>query len=144
MMRKILLLFAAAALALSLAGCGRYVSHYHAIGFVHSNESDSAFMSFYSFDGSMVFKLKNRNDSGGQLEASAKLESGSAAVYVDDNGTKRELCVVGAGDDVETAAVLSGRGTVYVIVETDGKCMNGDFRFDVSGETPLNETGESK
>ena len=130
-MKKILLLFAAAALALSLSGCDRYVSHYRAIAFVHANESDSAFMTFYSFDGRMVFKLKNRDDSGGRLEASAKLESGSAAVYVDDNGTKRELCTVRAGDEIETSAALSGRGTVYVIVETDGKCMNGDFRFGI-------------
>ena len=36
-----------------MAGCGKYTSKYKAVGFVHSNESSAAFMSFYSFDGKM-------------------------------------------------------------------------------------------
>lgn len=129
-MKKLFLLFLAAVLIVSFSGCGKYVSHYRAVGFAHSNESDSAFMSFYSFDGRMVFKLKNGNDADGRLKVSATLESGSAKVYADD-GTKTELCAVHAGDTIETTAALSGKGTVWVIVETSEKCMNGDFRFSV-------------
>ena len=47
---------------LSIAGCGKYTSKYKAVGFVHSNESSTAFMSFYSFDGKMVFKLKSTGE----------------------------------------------------------------------------------
>ncbi|MBR5620124.1 MAG: hypothetical protein IKW76_10345 [Clostridia bacterium] len=129
-MKKICLLFAAV-LLLTASGCGRYVSHYKAIGFAHSNASDSAFMSFYSFDGRMVFKLRCKNGSDGQLRYSAKLESGSAAVYYDDNGTKTALCTVAAGDALESSVGLSEKGTVYVIVETSEPCMNGDFSFAV-------------
>ena len=42
-----------------LFGCGKaYSSKYRAVAFVHSNEERSAYMSFSSLEGRMVFKLK--------------------------------------------------------------------------------------
>lgn len=78
-MKRIIPLLVSAAMLLCLSGCGRYSSSYKAIGFVHSNESNSAFMSFHSFEGRMVFKLKS--DGEGELKYSAKLEDGKASVY---------------------------------------------------------------
>ena len=129
-MKKITALILSAALLFPLAGCGRYVSHYKAVGFVHANQSDSAFMSFYSFDGRMVFKLKS--PAGAVLHYAAKLESGSAVVYYDDSGTKRELCTLHAADSVEPSDVPVEKGTLYIIVETDGACKNGEFQFDTA------------
>lgn len=129
-MKKITALILSAALLFPLAGCGRYVSHYKAVGFVHSNGTDSAYMSFYSFDGRMVFKLKSKADAA--LRYSAKLETGDAVVYYDVDGTKRELCAMRSGDAVEPIAIPIESGTVYIIVETNGSCTNGDFRFDVA------------
>ncbi len=129
-MKKVFALALALALALCLGGCSRYTSSYRAMGFVHSNSTSSAFMNFYTFEGRMVFKLTLLNDNGGRLEYSAKLESGSARVYY-DNGEKLELVSVNAGDEIASASGPLARGTVYVIVETDGKCQNGAFHFEL-------------
>ncbi len=114
-----------------LTGCGKYVSSYSAVGFVHSNTSGSASMSFYQFSGRMVFTLKNRDGSEGQLKVSAALESGSAAVYCDEDGTKKELFSLQAGDALESVFGPLTCKTVYIIVETSEKCRNGSLRFDM-------------
>ena len=128
-MKKAGLLLVAFILLLSLAGCGKYSSSYKAVAFVHSNESTSAFMIFYSFDGRMVFKLKSGGE--GDIGFSAKLESGSAEVYYDFYGTKQELFSVSGGDEIDSHGGYVEAGTVYVIVETNGECLNGEFRFDL-------------
>ena len=127
--KKILLFAVAAVLLISLTGCSGYTSSYKAVAFVHSNEPSSAFMSFYNFDGRMVFKMKSAE--GGQLNYSAKLESGSATVYYDSNGTKTFLFSIAGGEETDPGSIAVGAGTVYVLVETDGECGNGDFRFDL-------------
>jgi len=122
----------AAALMLALAmllcsfGCGGYTSKYMAVGFVHSNDSDSAHMSFYSFEGRMVFKLHTTRES--DIKYQAKLESGSATVYYDWAG-KQELFSVKGGEELDSRSGYVDNGTVYIIVETDGECMNGEFSF---------------
>ena len=134
MKKKIITLALAAALligALCMGGCSKYNSKYNAVGFVHSNTSKSAFMTFYSFDGTMAFKLKCGSESAGNIKYSAKLESGSITVYYDNDGTRTEWFSLSAGEEAEASVGPFGDGTVYVIVETDGKCMNGDLRFDV-------------
>ena len=55
-------LTAAIIMLLSLTGCSAYSSRYRAVGFVHSNESASSFMNFYTFDGRMVFKMKSSGE----------------------------------------------------------------------------------
>ena len=128
-MKRIVSLLLIALFALGLTGCAKYTSHYSAIAFVHSNEKDSAFMEFYHFEGTMVFTL--RGGSSINLHYSAKLETGSAAVYYDCGQGKTALLSVGAGDAFADALTLPESGTVYIIVETDGLCENGAFRFSV-------------
>ncbi len=129
-MRKILkIALPAVLLVLCLAGCGRYVSHYRATGFVHSNTSGSAYMTFSSFDGTMVFTLKSGE--GGRIQCRGALGSGSTVVYYDADGTKKALFAVqGDGSEEADLGSLPG-GKVYIIVETDGTCLDGDFRFAV-------------
>ena len=122
-MKKIVILLVSAMLALSLAGCGKYVSSYKALGFVHSNKSDSAYMSFASFEGRMVFKLKSSGE--GDLKYSARLESGSAVVYYDFYGDKQELFSISGGEEADSRGGYVEAGTVYIIVETDGSCQDG-------------------
>lgn len=86
-------------------------------------------MSFYSFDGRMVFKLKNAHH--GTLSCSASLETGSAAVYAVCGGEKTALFSISGGEKRDLCSEGLGNGSVYVIVETDGKCENGNFRFDL-------------
>ena len=128
-MKKILSLVVAVFMLLTLAGCSEYSSNYKAVGIVHLNETSSAFMSFYSFDGRIVFKLKSTGE--GDIKYSAKLESGSAKVYYDFYGTKTELFSISGGNEINSHNGYIEAGTVYVIVETDGKCQNGDFNFSV-------------
>ena len=126
-MKKTVILLVSAMLVLSLAGCGRYVSSYKALGFVHSNESASAYMSFHSFEGRMVFKLKSSGE--GDLKYTARLESGSAVVYYDYYGTRQELFSISGGEEADSHGGYVEAGTVTIIVETDGSCQNGEFRF---------------
>ena len=116
-------------LLLCLAGCSKYSSHYSAVMSVSSNTSNNAYMSFSSFKGTRAFKMNCKSGSEGVLEYSGKLEVGSATVYYDNGGSKTELFSIKGGEKVETSALKVNPGTVYVIVETDGKCEEGRFDF---------------
>lgn len=119
---------AALILALGLSGCGEYTSSYKAIAFIHSNEPKSAFMTFGEFEGRMVFRLNNRDGGAGSINYSAFLESGSADVMISIGGKESSLFSIGSGESISADAGV-GPGTVYIIVETEGKCVNGDLRF---------------
>ena len=129
-MKKICILLVSAILIVMLTGCGKYTSGSNAVGFVHSSDSDSAFMNFYSFKGRMVFKLKSSGE--GELKYTAKLESGNATVYYDFFGTKQELFSISSEEELDSHGGYVEAGTVYIIVETDGTCKNGEFRFSLS------------
>jgi len=113
-------------------GCVKYSSSYSAIASVRTNTSDTASYSFSSFKGRMVFKLKCKDGCSGQLSYSAKLDSGNLTVYVDHDGTKRELVSLKSGDNISSSVSGISKGTVYIIIETDGKCEEGSFRFDLN------------
>ncbi len=118
-----------AALTMLMAGCSPYSSHYSAIGFVNSNDSHSAYMSFYKFKGTMSFKM--RCDSDSTLIYSASLKSGDITVYYDVGNGKEVLLTVGSGDATDGVVPLNRSGKVYVIVESNGSCENGSFRFKI-------------
>lgn len=126
-MRKHLpiLLLVLVALAV-LVGCSKYVSHYSALMLVTEQSPKAGSISFSSFNGTKVFKLK----SDGHLNYSAKLGEGSATVYYDD-GTKVELFSIHGGQEIKPSSANVGSGTVYVFVQTDGRCKDGSFSFDV-------------
>ena len=128
-MKKILRLTMAVIIMVLLTGCGKYISSYKAIGFVHSNRSASAQMSFYSFEGRMVFRLKSKGE--GELKYTAELESGTATVYYDYSGNKSELFTINPGESLDSQGGYIEAGTVYVIVETNGKCKNGKIRISI-------------
>lgn len=130
-MKKRAAVIIALLIILCLSGCEKYVSHYSATAFVHSNGSDHAFMSFWKFEGRMVFRLKCENATENTLAYSAKLKTGSAAVYYDVGGTKTEWFSVADGDELQDTLDDLKPGTVYIIVETDGECETGDFDFKI-------------
>lgn len=133
-MRKTIIIAVCAlilAAALCFSGCGKYVSSYSAFGLVYSNTSGSAFMRFSSFDGTKAFSMECSEESGGRLSYSAKLGSGKAAVYIDNDGTKTELFSVSAGEEAVSGTHELIKGPVYIIVETDGKCVDGDLNFGI-------------
>lgn len=125
---KIFIAVVMTVLLVSLFGCNKYTSSYKAIGFVHTNTAKNASMSFVSFEGTMVFKLKCEGENE-KIQYSAKLDDGSAKVFYDCDGTKTELfCVNSDGEIVDIGGALT-KGTVYIIVETDGVLKDGRFEF---------------
>lgn len=119
-----------ALLVLAFSGCNKYTSSYKATAMVKTSSTKSASMSFSSFEGTMVFKLKCGSDDE-QISYSAKLENGSAKIYYDCNGTKTELLSVTGGDDVSGLAGELQKGTVYIIVETSETGKDGRFGFEI-------------
>ncbi len=133
MKKTLFTLFITVVMALSLltlSGCGKYTSHYKAVAFVHTNTTKKASMSFSSFEGTMVFKLKCESDDK-KINYSAKLENGSATVFYDCNGTKTELFSINSGNDITEIGGVLQKGTVYIIIETSEVAEDGCFNFEV-------------
>ena len=115
-------------LCFSFTGCSKYNSHGVATVIIQNNTSDKATVSFSSLHGTDVYKLKVK-DTSKVLKYSGKLDNGSATVYYDNDGTKKELFTVGADEKVDSSLETLEKGTLYIIIETDGKCEGGDFSF---------------
>ena len=131
-MKKVMLIMLAVVIyALCLAGCSPYTSKYNAFAFVHSNTSDSASMSFSEFEGTMVFKLECKGGADAKICYSTKLKGGSATIYYDHDGSKQKLTSAVEGEQNKGSAKGLKNGTVYVIVETNKKCENGEFSFEI-------------
>lgn len=133
-LRRPAALLLAAALLLSLFclnGCGDYKSKFFAVGFVHSNEPASAFMTFHSFEGTYVFRMKCRDDAA-HLQCDAKLETGELTVSCVSGGEKTALFTLRGGEETRDAQFALANGTVLVLVETNGRCENGDLTFAIA------------
>lgn len=136
-MRKIVL-FAAVCIMIvgSLSGCNvsKYTSHWNAVAFVHSNTFQNANMSFSSFEGTIVYELRCKGEEE-MLHYSSTLESGSADVFYDNNGEKVLMFSVKGGSDADGFVGDLQKGKIYIIVETTEKCTEGQFRFEIIGES---------
>ena len=115
---------------LCLTGCAKYISSWSATMYVHSNTSHSTYMNFGTLNGTEVQTLKCKEETG-TLKYSAKLDTGSATVYIDYDGEKKELFKIGAGEEIEDSFDGLKEGKIYIIVETDGKCEEGKFEFEI-------------
>ena len=137
--RRIMLAALVLAAVMGLTACGApYTSHYSATVLIQSNKSDSAWVSFSSLKGTIVYKLKVR-DEDEFLRYYGKLGEGSITVYYDNEGTKEEWFSLQGGENVEGKLEKPGKGKVYIIVETDGKCKDGKLDFIVEGPTSADE-----
>lgn len=112
-----------------LTSCSIYSSHYSATMLVQSNTSQRASVSFSTLDGRMVFKMKSKADSAGLMNFTASLGEGHLTVKVDCPQAKADLLDLFSGDSYSGQLDDIGAGTVYVIIETDGKCHDGNFNF---------------
>lgn len=130
MKRKILVLIVAVMMGVLLTGCSRYTSSYKATILVTTNYSGEASMSFSTFSGTKVFKIKSGNDEN-VLKCHASLSEGSATVYYDYDGTKRELCTLNSGEEFDENIEIDSNSTIYIIVETNGTAEEGRFEFEV-------------
>lgn len=129
MKKNIVIILAAVLLCLAcLSGCRGYVSHYNAFGLVTNNTSRSAYVKFGSLSGTLTFQLK-AEEGDGTIVYSGSLGSGSISVYYDCGGVKELLFKANAGETVDSEGGRIVPGTVCLVVETEGTCRNGEFRF---------------
>ena len=117
-----------------LSGCGEYVKKYSATILITSCYGDEASMEFDTFKGSYNFKLKRDSEAKHTLDLEASLAEGEMNIYVGINGEKELLLTVKGGESYDETITLNDKynneKTIYVILESTGKCVNGDFEFE--------------
>lgn len=115
----------------TLSACGnKYVSHYSATLMVRTNTSNKASVSFDTFSGTYVMKLKNSGNEEAFINYNATLEEGNIKVYYDFNDEKLNLFEIGTDGSFEgKTETFTGNKTIYIIIESEGKSNAGSFSF---------------
>ncbi len=117
-----------------LCGCGGYVNNYSATILITSCEGDEASMEFDSFKGTYNFKLRRDGSAEHTLNFEASLAEGVMNVYIGVDGEKELLRTVKGGESYDEIITLNEKydneKTVYIILETVGKSVDGDFEFE--------------
>ena len=120
-------------LALLCSCCG-YVKSYAATILITSCRGDEASMEFDTFKGTYNFKLRRDGAAEHTLDLEASLAEGEMKVYIGVDGEKELLCTVKGGESYDETITLDDKydneKAIYVILESTGKCVDGDFEFD--------------
>lgn len=118
-------------LCLTLSSCGtKYVSNYSATMMVKQNTSNKASVSFSSFSGTYVMRLETNGTDEVYITYEATLGEGNIKVYYDYNDEKLNLFEIETDGSVkEKTEPFTGEKTIYIIIESDGKCKDGNFSF---------------
>ena len=118
----------------TLCGCGGYVKSYSATILITSSHGDEASMKFDTFKGSYNFKLKRDGAAEHTLDLDASLGEGEMNVYIGVGGEKELLLTVKGGESYDETITLAEKydteKTIYIILESVGKCIDGDFEFE--------------
>ncbi len=124
-------------LALTLAllcSCGGYIKSYSATILITSCQGDEASMEFHTFKGTYNFKLRRDGDAEHTLDLEASLGEGEMNVYIGVDGEKELLRTVKGGESYDEVITLHDKyddeKAIYVILESTGKCVDGDFEFE--------------
>ena len=131
-MKRILLCLLCVILVFSVTSCD-YVSSYKALMFVREERGDHGSISFSSFEGRYVMKLKMSGvGQEGSIHCKASLEEGEINVYYDALGVKEFLFNLKAGESIdERRGYFESGKTVYIIVETIGSAKEGKVEIDL-------------
>ena len=117
-----------------LCSCGGYVKSYYATILITSGYGDEASMKFDTFKGTYNFKLKRDNTAEHTLGLDANLGEGEMNVYIGVGGEKELLLTVKGGESYDETITLAkeydNEKTIYIILESVGKCIDGDFEFE--------------
>lgn len=117
-----------------LCSCGGYVNSYSATILITSRHGNEGSMEFHTFKGSYNFKLRGDGTAERTLDFEAGLAEGEMNVYIGVDGEKELLLTVKGGEFYDETITLDDKydneKTVYVILETAGKCVDGDFSFE--------------
>ena len=114
-----------------LTGCDVETSGFKATTYVQTNTSTSAHMKFGSLEGGDDFTLKAKGNSPKKLKYTGKLGSGSATVYYETDGEKKELFTIKGGEKVDSSAGEFTDTTIKLYFETNEKCKDGKFTFEL-------------
>ena len=117
-----------------LCSCGVYVKNYSATILITSCHGDEASMEFDTFKGTYNFKLRRDGAHENTLDLDASLKEGEVNIYIGANGEKDLLLTVKGGESYDKTITLDDKyrdeKRVYVIIESNGKCIDGDFEFE--------------
>ena len=117
-----------------LCSCGGYVKSYSATILITSCQGDEASMRFDTFKGTQNFKLRRDGASEHTLDLEASLAEGEMHVYIGVDGEKELLRTVQGGESYDETISLDDKyddkKTIYVILESTGKCVDGEFEFE--------------
>lgn len=133
-MRKICIALALIVLLSVISGCSGYVRSYSATILITACFGDEASMEFDTFKGTYPFKLRSDGAAEHTLDFEASLAEGEINVYIGVDGEKELLRTVKGGEFYDETIVLDEKydneKTVYIILESTGKCKDGDFEFE--------------
>ena len=133
-MKRICLLLVLVLAFSLLCGCNGYVKNYSATILLTSCWGDEASMEFETFRGTYHFKLKRDGATEHALDLDAELAEGEMNIYIGVDGEKELLLTVKGGESYDEIITLDAKyddkKTIYVILESTGKCVDGDFEFE--------------
>ena len=133
-MKKVCFVLAMILTLAILCGCSGYVKSYSATILITSCQGDEASMEFDTFNGTYNFKLKRDGSSEHTLDMEASLAKGEMNVYIGISGEKELLRTVKGGESYDETITLDSKydteKAIYVILESTGKCMDGEFEFE--------------
>ena len=117
-----------------LCSCGGYVKSYSATILITSCHGDEASMEFDTFKGTNNFRIKRDGIAEHTLDFEASLAEGEINVYIGVDGEKELLRTVKGGESYDDTIALDDKydneKSIYIILESVGKCVDGDFEFE--------------
>lgn len=133
-MKKVYFVFVLTLTLVMLCSCMGYVKSYTATILITSCQGDEASMEFDTFKGTYNFKLKRDGAAEHTLDFEASLAEGEMNIYIGVNGEKELLRTVKGGESYDETITLDDKydsqKTIYIILETIDKCVDGDFEFE--------------
>lgn len=118
-------------LCIMLSACGnRYSSHFNSSVMISKNNATDASVSFDGFSGTYVIKFDSKGTDEVFISYDAKLGDGNIKVYYDFNEEKLDLFEIGTnGSEKGKTEAFTTDKTIYIVIESDGKCKDGSFSF---------------
>ena len=133
-MKKISFVLVLILALVTLCSCGGYVKNYSATILITSCQGDEASMEFDTFKGTYNFKLRRDGSAEHILDYEASLAEGEMNVYIGVSGEKELLFTIKGGESFDTKLSLDSKydneKKVYIILESIGECVDGDFEFE--------------
>ena len=133
-MKKVCLVLILILTLVMLCGCSGYIKSYSATILITSCHGDEASMEFDTFKGTYYFKLRRDGAPEHTLELDASLVEGEMSIYIGVEGEKELIRTIKGGESYDETIKLDEKydneKVIYVILESAGKCLNGDFEFE--------------